>query len=139
MDDNKIDRFMKAFFNLKETDTDYTAYKEAVYRDALIKRFEYVFELAWVNINEYLVRKDGEMSAGSAKDALRKALDHDMIEDEKWMRMLDDRNILTHCYENRTLNDISARIQNDYIKLFEKLTAYFIANIIQNLDFSIQV
>ena len=58
----------------------------------------------------------------SPKKVMREAYNNDLIENtEGWLRILDDRNLTSHVYDDKDAADIYNRIMNEHIKLFDEL------------------
>ncbi len=64
----------------------------------LIQSFEYTFELAWNTLKDYL--KHEKVDVKFPRDTIKKGFQYDLIDDgEKWLDMLDKRNLLAHTYD----------------------------------------
>jgi nucleotidyltransferase substrate binding protein (TIGR01987 family) len=90
-----------------------------VVRDAAIKRFEFTFELGWKATQRFL-RAQGIVSR-SPKQCLQEAFAFGLVQDNPlWIRMLEDRNLTVHTYDERTAQKIYNGLR-DYLPLFEQL------------------
>jgi len=97
---------------LKEPETE-------ICRDAAIKRFEFCFELGWKSIKDYLRFKG--ILCQSPRDCFKEAFKNGMVEDNPlWLKMIEDRNLLIHTYNEDLSREIYNRLQ-DYLQLFEDL------------------
>lgn len=91
-------------------------------RDGAIQRFEYSFELSWKTLKtilEYL----GVEDCKSPRKALQSGLIQELInagDQELWLRMLDDRNRLTHIYLEQVAISIYKSLA-EYLYLMIKL------------------
>lgn len=117
--------FEKVFLNLKEaveiakTDLDI---------DGTIKRFELCYELSWKLMKEYLADKG--LVVKNPRDTFREALRNNLIENEEdWMEMIEDRNVLVHTYSSEESRSIFERVKRIYINLFESLYKKFKAEL----------
>jgi nucleotidyltransferase substrate binding protein (TIGR01987 family) len=92
-------------------------------RDAAIQRFEFTFELAW-KCSQQAAAEEG-IDCPSPKSALRAALQLGWIDDDtEWLRMLDDRNLASHVYDEETAGTIYRRLRSHaeaMIGLLERL------------------
>jgi nucleotidyltransferase substrate binding protein (TIGR01987 family) len=89
--------------------------------DAAIQRFEFTYELAWKLLKAYL-EHTGITGVNSPRKAFKEAFASELIYDgDKWMDMLEDRNLTTHTYDEEQARAIYCRIQEYYIHLFIKL------------------
>ncbi len=74
-------------------------------RDACIQRFEYTFELAW-KLAKRALEYQGIISV-SPRTVFRDCGQQGLISDvELWLRFLDDRNLTTHTYNEKTAHDV---------------------------------
>jgi len=118
MRERKFDKYIKAVANVKEAIEDYSKKPKPLLRDGLIQRFELAMELAWKTMKEYLQEHGISEGINTPKSVLKKAFLDDVINDETWFEMLEDRNRTSHIYEEKVAVEISDRIVNVYIKLF---------------------
>lgn len=86
-----------------------------IYRDSTIQRFEYSMELAKKLMAKYIEYIDGEIKG--QKLILKKAFEFDLIDDEIWFKMLDDRNITSHEYSEELAQELLENIFIYAIKL----------------------
>ena len=90
-----------------------------VVRDAAIKRFEFTCELAWKATQRFL-RAEG-IVCRSPKHCLQEAFAFGLVGDDPlWIRMLDDRNLTVHTYDERLAQQIYENL-TEYLPLFEQL------------------
>lgn len=98
---------------LKEKKTDYI-------RDAAIKRFEIVFDLAWKTLKAFLEQKHN-ISCVSPKTCFREAHRVGLIEyDVEWLKLADYRNYTAHTYRE----ELAERVYQELpaaLALFQKL------------------
>ena len=87
-----------------------------IVRDAAIQRFEFTFELVWKTLQLYLEHEGLESSGPRAvlKRAFVMRLIPDQDEADVWLRMLDDRNLTSHAYDETLAVRIYTRIVHDY-------------------------
>lgn len=97
--------------------------------DATIQRFEFTVELFWKFLKSVLESMGIETQY--PKEVLIKAYQGKLISDEqKWLAMLKDRNLLSHTYEEQLADEIYERIKA-YIPLFKS----DLNNIVLKLNF----
>ena len=76
-------------------------------KDAVIKRFEFTFELSWKMMRKFLQAFGKAEVSGSPKPILRDALEEHLINDlDKWFDFLDARNTSTHIYNEQEADKI---------------------------------
>ena len=93
--------------------------KSVVIRDSAIKRFELTFELAWKSAKVYL----GEQGivCQSPRNCLMEIFRFGLIPDNPlWLRMIEDRNLSVHTYNEKLAEDLYARL-GEYLLLFGEL------------------
>ena len=83
--------------------------------------FNLTFDLAWKLIKEILKEDYGisDFPSGSPKETLKKAKSVNLINDDIWLEMLDDRNELTHVYDYDSALEKYNKIISDYIPLLQ--------------------
>lgn len=92
-----------------------------VFRDSLIQRFEYCYELSWKTLREYMLCAGYEVGL-SPRNVLEKAYQNSLIDNEEvWLDMISDRNISSHEYNENDVEDTAKRIKNNYILEFQAL------------------
>jgi nucleotidyltransferase substrate binding protein (TIGR01987 family) len=105
----KLEKFKKALHTL-----------EAIYLkpmqedrsnvDATIQRFEFTFELAWKFLKDYFFEQG--IRVHYPKETLQKAFVADLIDNEVlWIKMLHDRNLTSHTYDENLADEIYGRIK----------------------------
>lgn len=89
-------------------------------RDAMIKRFEFCFELVWKTAKDYLWEIEG-IEAASPKKVIRVCREQALLTTEEAMfalQMTDDRNLTAHTYDEIFAQAMAACIKN-YANLLE--------------------
>jgi nucleotidyltransferase substrate binding protein (TIGR01987 family) len=86
-------------------------------QEGLIQRFEYTHELAWKVMKDY-AEYQGYTDIRGSRDAIRKALVINIIDDERWMNSIEDRNQTSHNYDDDTVTQIYENIIKVYFPLF---------------------
>lgn len=88
-------------------------------RDATIQRFEFTFEVVWKTLKLYLEHQGHE--CGGPRPTIKKAFVENLIatpeEADIWLKMLDDRNLTSHTYDQELANQIYRNIVKDYASL----------------------
>lgn len=117
---NKLMNFHKAVGRLQETivsSHQFAQYPELeeVFRDSLIQRFEFCYELAWKTLEEYLIYQ-GLSPEHTPRRVLKVAYQHQIIEAKDiWISMISDRNMSSHEYSEEKIVALSQRIVDDYV------------------------
>ena len=97
--------------------------------EGLIQRFEYTHELAWKVMKDY-AEFQGYTDIRGSRDAIRKALEINIIDDGRWMDTIKDRNLSSHDYDN----DTAARIFENIVKIYFPLFCRFESMMIEILE-----
>jgi nucleotidyltransferase substrate binding protein (TIGR01987 family) len=90
-------------------------------KQGMIQSFEFTFELAWNVMKDYL-EEQGISDIIGSKNAIRHAFSAGLIEDgEVWLRMVQDRNLAAHSYDEKTARDLLLAIMDTY---YDQLKAF---------------
>ncbi len=90
-------------------------------KDGVIQRFEFTFELAWKTLKDYL-SDQGFSDVVSPKKAIQVAFENNLIKNgDIWIEMLEDRNRMSHMYDQKISENIFQNIQQKYRSAFEDL------------------
>lgn len=90
-------------------------------KQGVIQAFEFTHELAWNVLKDFLEDQGNQTIKGS-KDATREAFKVALIADgERWMAMIQSRNLSSHTYDEQIAENLVAAIINDYFPLFATL------------------
>ena len=87
--------------------------------EGLIQRYEYTHELAWKVMKDY-EEYQGITDIMGSRDAIRIALRAGILDDDRWMDTISDRNLTSHNYDDETAKHIVNNIINVYYPLFVK-------------------
>ena len=98
---------------------------DIIQKAGLIQFFELSYELAWNTMKDYL-EEQGFTDIKSPRAAIKKAFEVGLIEDgHSWLKLLEDRNLTSHAYDEETVNEIEMLVRNNYNPLFKKLSIVF--------------
>ncbi|MEK7451760.1 MAG: nucleotidyltransferase substrate binding protein [Patescibacteria group bacterium] len=112
----RIESFHQAIKRLEEA---LAESETSLNRDASIQRFEFTVELAWKSIQKFLAAQ--QIICQSPKSCFQEAFQFGLIEDdEKWILMMDDRNLTVHTYNQELAKEIYNRLSG-YIPLLNAL------------------
>ncbi len=90
----------------------------------LIHTFEYVYELAWKTLQDYLSYQ-GYVKAKGPRASIQQAFKDGLIEDGMlWMEMLKKRELTGHTYIESTNEDLIESIRLRYADAFKTLIVY---------------
>lgn len=122
--EHKIENFKKSVERLEEALAEYNTTKSTTVRDGAIQRFEFCTELAWKTTREYLAEQ-GFLELNSPKTVMREAYSYKIINDQDtWIQILNDRNLTSHVYDEKTADEIFKRIGTSHILALKQLSKY---------------
>lgn len=86
----------------------------------LIQFFEVSFELAWKVMKDYLTAEGYEVK--SPRESIKTAFDYGLIEDGRlWLEALEKRNLASHTYDDKILDELQALISHTYYPMMDAL------------------
>jgi len=118
----KYENFCKALSNLQEGLKLNEPYS-VVEQTGIVGLFEICFEQSW-KLMKAVLEEHGrfEDKIGSPRAIIKIAYQCNMIKDgEKWLELLESRNILAHTYSDAEAVEIIRKLKTDYFGLFEEL------------------
>ncbi len=108
-----FDSFKKSLTRLEEV---LGEEKTMTSRDAAIQRFEFTVELAWKSIQHFL--RDQKVVCRSPKECLQASFKFGLVQDDPlWIKMIDDRNLTAHTYNEEIAEEIYNRLAGYLILL----------------------
>ena len=91
-------------------------------KEGIIQRFEYTFELAWKTLKDYLEYSGIKLEQVTLRYVIKQAFSAKIIKDgQAWIDMLEQRNLLSHTYDQAIFEKAVKTIAVDYIPLIEQL------------------
>lgn len=92
---------------------------------ALIKAFEMTFELSWKTMKDFLVYNGIDVKF--PREIIKQAFANDIIEDgQLWIDMLENRNLMTHTYDEERAHEAIQHICEDYLQGLAQLHQYLL-------------
>lgn len=85
-----------------------------VVRMAVIKAYEFTFELSWKTLKDFLAYNgiDARLPREVIKQAFATGL---LVDGELWIAMLEERNLMAHTYDDARAKAVVTQIQNRYL------------------------
>lgn len=119
---DKLENYNKALARLVEASQE--PEPNAYVYDAVVKRFEFVYELAW-RLMKALIEYKGGGEPKFPRDVFREAFTGGIITDgEIWLAMMKDRNLTSHTYDDMHAKEVYTRVKDSYIAHYEDLANY---------------
>ncbi|MAE20867.1 MAG: nucleotidyltransferase [Pseudomonas sp.] len=117
----RFQNFRRAFLLLRDAMENDLASLSQLEKEGIIQRFEYTFELAWKVLKDKMQHDGLELNQISPKAVVRQAYQAKYINDaECWMRMIGDRNLMSHTYDFAKFEAVIQSIQSDYLPLLDE-------------------
>lgn len=112
-----LERLTKAIQILDE-DTERNEDERDLMRTGVVKSFEFTLELAWNVMKDY-AEYQGYKDIHGYRDALRKAFSIGLVEDDRWMNSIADRDLASHDYDESVMYNVYSSILSVYHPLFK--------------------
>jgi len=122
----RFNNFEKAY---KKFTTIFNTYKSEpeneIYQLALVQTFEFTYELSWKVMKDFM-QYNGVKDISLPREIIKKAFQHEIIQDgQTWVNMLEDRNIMSHTYNEENAKQAMKHISEHYIEAITKLYTFF--------------
>lgn len=115
----RFQNFEKALNHLE--DAMKIAEPDVIQRAGLIQFFEMSFELAWNTMKDYL-EEQGFADVITPRETIKKAFEIALISDgHRWLKLLEDRNLTSHTYDEKTAVEVERLIREPYYPLLRQL------------------
>lgn len=113
-----IEKLKKAFKKLEES---VKIAKDDLHKDGVIQRFEFTAELLWKTL-KIILEYNSIDTSGGPKAVIKQSFKFGYIpDDEIILDILEDRNISSHIYDEKTSDEIFKRISEVYIKKISEI------------------
>lgn len=109
----RFQNFEKAIANLKHA----VEMKDLsdLEKSGVIKTYEYTFELAWKTLKDYL--EDSQVAVKFPRDTIKEGFSYGIIKNgDVWMDMLQQRNLMSHTYNEENAEIAYNLIVDKYYK-----------------------
>jgi nucleotidyltransferase substrate binding protein (TIGR01987 family) len=118
----RFQNFGRAFVLLREALERKPENLSLLEKEGVIQRFEYTFELAWKTLKDYLEDGGLVISPVTPRQVIKESFAAKVISDgEVWIRMLDNRNLVSHTYDSSVFEQSVKAIAEHYLSALEKL------------------
>jgi len=118
----RFENFEKSFLLLKNAID--IKNPSIIEKAGIIQFFEITFELSWKLMKDYLEYLGYQVK--SPREAIKTAYSIELINNgDKWLKMLMDRNLTTHTYDEDNSEEIYEKIKNGYFSLLKDLYEKF--------------
>ncbi len=91
-------------------------------KQGVIQAFEFTFELSWKVLKDFLLFHGSYDTLYGSRDTFKKAFELGIIQDgDTWMKMIKSRNLTSHIYDEKVIDEIVMLIQEHYFTRFHDL------------------
>lgn len=117
----RFKNFQRAFLLLREAvESDIASFSQ-LEKEGVIQRFEYTFELAWKVLKDKMEFDGIILNQISPKSVVRQAYQSKYINDaETWLRMIGDRNLMSHTYDFSKFEQVIDSIKISYLPMLDE-------------------
>ncbi len=119
----RFSNYQKAFLRLEEA-VRLSQNRELSYleKQGFIQAFEFTFELSWKTLKDFLLFHGNATDLYGSRDVFRQAFSLGIISDgEVWMQMIKSRNLTSHIYDEKVIDEIITLIRETYFDRFSEL------------------
>lgn len=118
----RFSNFEKAIHLMLELRTLDVANLSQLEKEGVIQRFEFTLELAWKTLKDKMEYDGLILEYISPKVVVKEAFQAKYIDQiEPWLKMIEDRNILSHKYDFAIVEEIIPTIVTEYCSTLEAL------------------
>jgi nucleotidyltransferase substrate binding protein (TIGR01987 family) len=112
--------FQRAFLLLRDAIENDIASLNQLEKEGIIQRFEYTFELAWKVLKDRMENDGIVLDKVSPKAIIKQAYQAKYINDaECWLRMMGDRNLISHTYDFVKFEAVIQSIADEYLPMLD--------------------
>lgn len=112
--------FQRAFLLLRDAMDSNLPELSQLEKEGIIQRFEYTFELAWKVLKDKMENDGLILDQVSPKAVIKQAFAAKYIDSpETWLRMIGDRNLMSHTYDFVKFEAVIQAIASDYLPMLQ--------------------
>ncbi|EWH08484.1 nucleotidyltransferase substrate-binding protein [Catenovulum agarivorans DS-2] len=116
----RFQNFQRALLLLREAMEYDISELSQLEKEGAIQRFEYTFELAWKVLKDKMEFDGIELERISPKAVVRQAFQAKYIsQPDVWLRMIGDRNLMSHTYDFKKIEAVILSIQQEYLPMLD--------------------
>lgn len=118
---NRYNTFCKCLKNLEKSRS--ADPKKEFVLEGTILNFYLTFDISWKVLKDILIKEMEilDFAVGSPRETLKAAFTNKLIDDDNWLKMLRDRDQLSHDYDGSLAADKFSEIVTIYYPLLEKM------------------
>lgn len=129
----RFQNFQRAFGLLQQAmDLDYRSLNQ-LEKEGVIQRFEFTFELAWKVLKDKMEHDGLLIDQISPRAVVRQAWQAKYIDDaEVWLRMIGDRNLMSHTYDSAKFEAVLQTIAAEYLPMLSDWRLKLLQEIVES-------
>ncbi|CAM5209963.1 nucleotidyltransferase substrate binding protein [Alishewanella longhuensis] len=129
----RFQNFQRAFGLLRDAmDNDLNKLNQ-LEKEGIIQRFEFTFELAWKVLKDKMEHDGLVIDQISPRAVVRLAYQSKYIDDaEVWLRMIGNRNLMSHTYDSAKFEMVLQAIASDYLPMLTDWQLELLSEIVQD-------
>ena len=118
----RFENFHKAFLLLSEViEQRDISQLTPLEKEGLVQRFIFTFELAWKTLKDKMTYDGILISKISPRYVFKLAYQKRYIDNiELWLKMIDDRNIMSHNYDEKNFNNLLKFLFQEYYPILKE-------------------
>ena len=125
----RFQNFDRAFVLLSEALVRKPEALSMLEKEGVVQRFEYTFELAWKTLKDYLDASGLVITPVTPRQVIKEAFAAKVLADGNvWIKMLDNRNLLSHTYDGLVFEAAANAIAENYLPAIASLHDYLQKN-----------
>lgn len=114
----RFKNFQRAFSLLREAMEQDISQFNQLEKEGAIQRFKFTFELAWKVLKDKMEHDGLTIDQISPRAVVRLAFQAKYIADaEVWLRMIGDRNLMSHTYDSAKFEAVLQTIASEYLPM----------------------
>lgn len=118
----RFQNFERAFLLLSEALENNPQNLSDLEKEGVIQRFEYTFELAWKTLKDYLLYSGINLEQITPRVVIKQAFAAKILDDgQTWLKMLEERNLLSHTYNQENFQKAILNIDRHYLKALNQI------------------
>ncbi len=130
----RFQNFQRAFGLLREAMDQDISQLNQLEKEGVIQRFEFTFDLAWKVLKDKMEHDGLVIDQISPRAVVRLAYQSKYIEDaDVWLRMIGDRNLMSHTYDSSKFEIVLQAIASDYLPMLTDWQLGLLEEIVQGL------
>lgn len=123
----RFQNFDRAVLLLREPMERDLAALSGLEKEGTVQRFEFVVELAWKTLKDYLECEGQVIDPVTPRNVIKTAFAARILQDgQVWIDMLAHRNLLSRTYDERTFDQAVLAIRDRYLAAIEALHQGFV-------------